>query len=215
MLYLIVMFSIEYLLVIIPLIFIAMSVHEMMHAFTAHWLGDPTASELGRVSLNPIRHIDPFFTIALPVILVLLGQPPILAAKPVPFNPNRVKYDEFGAALVGIAGPLTNFLLAVATAGIIRAFGLSGVVLDIAGLFVALNVALFVFNMLPLPPLDGSRLLYAVAPEPLQRVMEQIESLGLFGLILILMVLTPFIGPLIVEGNQAILNLLLPGSISV
>lgn len=203
------MLAIENLFIIIPVLFLAMSFHEATHAFTAHWLGDPTARDLGRVTLNPFKHIDPFTTIALPVMLVLLSLPPILAAKPVPFNPNRVKYDEFGAALVGISGPISNMLLATVGAGLLRLLEPSGLLLDILGVFVMLNVALFVFNMLPIPPLDGSRLLYAFAPEPVQRVMYQIESLGIFSIMAILFLLLPILGPLIVEINETILRLLL------
>lgn len=203
------MLSAENLVIIIPALFLAMSFHEATHAFTAHWLGDTTARDLGRVTLNPFKHIDPFTTILLPVILVLLSLPPILAAKPVPFNPNRVRYDEFGAALVGISGPLSNLLLATFGAGLLQLLEPSGTVLRVLGIFVMLNVALFVFNMLPIPPLDGSRLLYAFAPEPLQRVMQQIEGMGIFGIMFILIVLLPIIGPLIITINDAILTFLL------
>src|SRR5579885_2674332 len=91
---------------------ISITLHEAMHAFTSYWLGDDTARLEGRLSLNPLRHIDPFATIILPILTYFLLGFPLLAAKPVPFNPNRVKYEEFGAALVGIAGPLTNLGLA-------------------------------------------------------------------------------------------------------
>src|SRR5690606_25987137 len=101
---------------------------------------DSTASDEGRLTLNPLAHIDPYMTIALPAILLLLGLPPILAAKPVPFNPYRVKYDEFGAALVGIAGPLTNLVLAGATAGLLRLMSFPEVVSTFLVIFCVLNV---------------------------------------------------------------------------
>src|SRR4051794_12025742 len=101
-----------YILVFIVSLVIALSVHEAMHGFVAHWLGDDTAQLEGRLTLNPLAHIDLATTILLPTVLVLLHLPPILAAKPVPFNPARVKWDEFGAALIGVAGPLTNLALA-------------------------------------------------------------------------------------------------------
>lgn len=189
---------------------IAITIHEAMHAFTAHWLGDPTAADEGRITLNPLAHIDLFATILLPVILITFGLPPILAAKPVPFNPDRVKFDEFGAALVGLAGPLTNLLLAILSAGLLNVLSPDYGTLLRDGLlvFMELNVALFVFNMLPIPPLDGSRVLYAVAPEPLQRVMLQIEQFGLVGIVLILFLFFPFLSPIISSLNNFILRLL-------
>src|SRR5687768_8815619 len=100
--------SLTGILIIIAVLLISMSVHEAMHAFTGLKLGDDTAAEEGRVSLNPLRHIDPFLTILLPAALLAIGLPPVLAARPVPFNPDRVKWDEFGAALIAAAGPLSN-----------------------------------------------------------------------------------------------------------
>lgn len=189
---------------------LAISIHEAMHAFTAHWLGDPTAADEGRITLNPLAHIDLFATILLPVLLLAFGLPPILAAKPVPFNPDRVKFDEFGAALVGLAGPATNLVLAILSAGLLNVLSPDYGTLLRDGLliFMQLNVALFVFNMLPIPPLDGSRLLYAFAPEPLQRVMLQIEQFGLAGIIVILFLFLPVISPIISTLNDFILRLL-------
>lgn len=202
-------------LYIIVAILLSMGFHEAMHAFTAHWLGDTTASDMGRLTLNPLKHIDIFTTVLLPVMLILAGLPPIFAARPVPFNPARVKYDEFGAALIGVAGPLTNLLLAVAASGVLRAINPSGMLLTGLIIFVEVNIAFFVFNMIPLPPLDGSRLLYAVAPEPLQEVMQRIERLGFGALLLILIILIPIIGPFISTVNSHLLNLLLGTSFPV
>lgn len=190
---------------------VAISIHEAMHAFTAHWLGDPTAADEGRLTLNPLAHIDLFATVLLPILLITFGLPPILAAKPVPFNPDRVKFDEFGAALVGLAGPLTNLVLAFATAGLLNILQPDYGTLLREGLlvFIQLNVGLFVFNMLPIPPLDGSRVLYAFAPEPLQRVMLQIEQFGLMAILLILFLFLPVLSPIISNLNDFILRLLL------
>ena len=197
--------------VVIVSVLLSMTFHEAMHAFASHWLGDDTAKLEGRLTLNPFKHIDPFATVALPVLLVLLGQRPFGAAKPVPFNPARVKYQEFGAALVGIAGPLTNLLLAVLGAGLLRLIGIhtQGIFPDVLFVFVAVNVGFFVFNMIPFPPLDGSRLLYAFAPEPLQRIMQQVEAFGLTGIFIFLFVLFPVISPALGEINGKILTLLL------
>lgn len=192
-------------------LFVSISVHEMMHAFVAYRLGDDLAHSRGRISLNPMRHIDPVLTLGLPLVMILMGLPPILAAKPVPINTNRISGDELGLAAVGIAGPLTNLLLASITALIfnLTLSDSSGFVSDFALLFIYLNVGLFVFNMIPIPPLDGSRLLYALAPRGLQRVMEQIEQMGIFVALMILFFLIQFIGPVITSSNEYILDILI------
>jgi Zn-dependent protease len=189
---------------------IGMSTHEAMHAFTGHWLGDDTAKLEGRLTLNPLKHIDIFTTVLIPVVMILVGLPPIFAAKPVPFNPMRVKYEEFGAALIGVAGPLTNLALAcisglVYRSGIVTSSGIS----DFVVIFTLINVALFVFNMIPFPPLDGSRLLYAFAPEPVQNVMRAIEAFGLASIFLLIFVFWQFIGPIVLDLNQNITLFLL------
>jgi Zn-dependent protease len=204
--------SLSGILIIIGVLLVSMSVHEAMHAFVGLKLGDDTAAEEGRVSLNPLKHIDPFMTVILPAITLIVFHAPILAAKPVPFNPDRVKYDEFGAAMIAAAGPLSNLLLAVIAVIIAR---LSGIDLDSGGLsagnilttFIWLNVSLFVFNLIPIPPLDGSRVLYAFAPEPLQDFMRQIEPYGFF--IIIGLVLVGGFGSFITQLNAAVLNFLL------
>lgn len=189
---------------------IAVTLHEAMHAYTSHWLGDDTAHDMGRVSLNPLRHVDIYTTILLPLVTLYLFKVPLLAAKPVPFNPNRVKFEEFGAALVGLAGPFTNLALAIATAGVLRSIGgsLEGPVLQGLIVFLQVNVGLFVFNMIPIPPLDGSRLLYALVPESVQEYMASMERYGVM-LIFALVLLLPAFSVLLISLNNYILRILL------
>jgi Zn-dependent protease len=199
------------LIIVLLTMLISVSVHEAMHAFTAHALGDPTAKDEGRLTLNPLKHIDLFTTVLLPVILIALHLPPIFIAKPVPFDPDRVKHREFGAALVALAGPFTNLALAVLASLLIRFGGLDWgeSVLHALAIFMQINIALFVFNMIPFPPLDGSRLLYAFAPEPVQRVMLQIEQAGFMITIAVFLLLAPFILPVVSNATETIFTFLL------
>ncbi|HKX73728.1 MAG TPA: site-2 protease family protein [Candidatus Saccharimonadales bacterium] len=179
------MFDLTTIAIVLVSILLSMTLHEAMHAYVGYWLGDDTAKQEGRLTLNPFAHIDLFTTILMPLFLVMLGAPPFGAAKPVPFNPNRIKWGEYGAALVGAAGPLTNAALALLGGGVIRAFGeqLPEFWLLAVAMFTLVNLSFFIFNMIPFPPLDGSRVLYAVAPDPVRRVMEQIESMGFAAII--------------------------------
>lgn len=181
-------------------ILVPMTIHEAMHAFMGYFLGDQTAKAEGRLSLNPIRHIDPFLTILLPLVLLMLGAPVFGGAKPVPFNPHKVRFGEWGVALVAIVGPLTNLVLAFTFFGIgvslgfVDKFGFSpsliGVMLQT---FVFVNLGFFAFNMIPIPPLDGSRVLYALAPDFVRGFMRQVEQYGLVIIMVLVMVGSPFI----------------------
>ena len=194
--------SVVSIIMIFAIILLSMTVHEAMHAFMGYFLGDNTAKIEGRLTLNPLKHIDPFMTILLPLTMVLLGGPVFGGAKPVPFNPNRVRYGEWGAAMVALAGPLTNLFIAFLAFGIGVLMGVvsnDGLVASsfpgsVIAMTVSVNLGFFVFNMLPVPPLDGSRLLYALAPESARRLMEQIEQYGTLVVFLLVVLFSSAIG---------------------
>ena len=203
-----------YIAVVIVVILFSMTLHEAMHGFAAFWLGDDTAEREGRLTLNPIKHIDPFLTIGLPVVLAIIGAPIFGGAKPVPFNPARLKYDEWGAAIVAFAGPLTNFVLAFLGFAVatllgydVTDFTFSGITDIFWSLFVQVNLGFFIFNMLPIPPLDGSRVLYALAPDFVRRGMEAIEQFGLIFIFAIVLLASSIIGVVIRSATSGILQL--------
>lgn len=192
--------------VVVACLLVSLTIHEFMHAYVGFKLGDTTAMEHGRVSFNPLHHIDPIMTVVLPVVTLLLFHFPFLAAKPVPFNPYRVKYGDYGAALLALAGPLSNLALAFVGALLLRFIGLGSFLNNALVFFVELNVALFIFNLVPIPPLDGSRILYAFAPEALQSFMQQIEPYGFF--IIFALVFWGGAGGVLLSLNNFVLQLL-------
>jgi Zn-dependent protease len=180
-----------YILSILTIILISMTLHEAAHAFVGYWLGDNTAKLQGRLTLNPLKHIDPFLSVLLPLMLAIAGAPIFGGAKPVPFNPNSVRGGEWGPALIAIAGPFTNFILAFIAFGVWAIVGglpgmsiLSGVLIEV----VYVNLGFFIFNLIPIPPLDGSRVIYALAPEFFRRWMEKAENFGLIFIFTIILV---------------------------
>jgi Zn-dependent protease len=185
-----------HLVIVFGVILLSMTLHEAMHAFVAYWLGDDTAKLEGRLTLNPIKHIDPFLTIILPLGLALLGGPIFGGAKPVPFRPDMVKGGDWGSALVALGGPLTNLIIAFVVFGVwvlagAPQAGLGATILTTA---VTVNLGFFVFNMLPIPPLDGSRVLYALAPEFVRTGMRFIEQYGIILVFVIVIAFSSYIG---------------------
>ena len=184
-------------LIFIIVLLFSMSIHEMMHAFASNRLGDDTARHQGRITLNPFAHIDPFLTVLLPLVFFTLWGTLFAVAKPVQVNFNRLRYGEFGGAIVGMVGPLTNLLLACVAAILFRIVNpaLNSSLYTIFDIAISLNIVLFVFNSIPWPPLDGSRLLYAFAPKPLQEIMERIEGMGMMSLFILIFLYIQFGGP--------------------
>ena len=201
--------DIIYLVIVLVVILFSMTLHEAMHAFASYWLGDDTARLQGRLTLNPIKHIDPVLTILMPILLALSGLPIFGGAKPVPFNPNNLRFGEWGMAIVALAGPLTNLLIAFLSFGIWVLIGYSNqstLSMQIFATLVSVNLGFFIFNMLPLPPLDGSRVLYVLAPEFVRRGMEFIERFGIMIVFVVLLVSGSLIGSFMVNAINFFLN---------
>lgn len=161
-------------------------IHEVAHGSVAYQLGDPTAKYAGRLSLNPIKHIDPFGTVLLPLMLLFLtaGNGPVFGwAKPVPVNPFNFKDQKWGDLKVSIAGPLANFSLALVFGLFIRFFTLSPSFEIIFSLVVIYNLLLGLFNLIPIPPLDGSHILFSFLPERYREVKIFLRQYGFFILV--------------------------------
>jgi Zn-dependent protease len=202
---------------IIPLVF-AIVFHEVAHGWAARALGDPTAQEQRRLSLNPLRHIDPIGTIVLPAMLALIKAPVFGWAKPVPVNKYRLANPRSGMMLVAAAGPLTNLVLAglgaVALGALARGTGLSvgpgfsgvaGFVAANLNNFILINIFLALFNLLPVPPFDGSHIVEGMLPRRAARAYERLRPFGLPMIFLLLLVL-----PMIAPGLGIVENLVLP-----
>jgi len=169
----------EQIITIIALI-TSIILHEMAHGYAADALGDPTARLQGRLSGNPLVHIDPLGSVIIPALLFFTNAGILFGwAKPVPYNPYNFRNQKWGEALVAAAGPATNLLLALIFSVIIRsadAIGMSASFIEISWYVVYINILLALFNMIPLPPLDGSKILMAILPFPLQQKYRQFAS---------------------------------------
>ncbi|MCL5006971.1 MAG: site-2 protease family protein [Patescibacteria group bacterium] len=168
---------------IIVLIFSAV-VHEVAHGYAALALGDTTAKDMGRLTLNPLSHLDPIGSVVLPVVLFLSHSPFIVGwAKPVPYNPyNLYKDYKYGPLKVALAGPLSNLVIAAAFGLVIRFVPLSAAADSFLAIVVFINCLLMIFNLIPVPPLDGSKVLTAILP---QRYSLMIQGAGIWWLLLV------------------------------
>lgn len=179
----------------ILILIMSVVIHEMAHGFAADWLGDPTARLQGRLSPNPIVHLDPLMSVILPGLLVVSGSPILFgAAKPVPYNPYNFTNQKWGEAIVAVAGPASNIVLAIIFAGLVRfadVLALSDTFVMLAVQVIILNIFLAFFNLVPIPPLDGSKILPRFLPYSLRMsydrfrmFLEQNAFLG-FGLVIL------------------------------
>lgn len=190
------------LLIVLGVILVSMILHELAHGVVAYWLGDDTAKREGRLTLNPLKHLDPVLSVVMPLLLLAMGMPIFGGAKPVPINTRNLKHGVWGMALVAVAGPLTNILLAFVAfvigyaTGVLMDLGVAGV---ICWRFITVNLGFGVFNLIPIPPLDGSRVLYALAPDGVRRVMEGMERWGIWA-VMILVVAVPSVVSTLMSG---------------
>ena len=201
----------------------AIVIHEVAHGFVANKLGDPTAKRAGRLSLNPLKHIDPFGTVLLPIILAFLGGPVFGYAKPVPYNPRYFKNLKKGEVMTGLAGPASNFIMALITAAIsfmlwqfnLVTGSLAPWVYTILWLFAYINLILMFFNLLPIPPLDGSSLIVPFLPQSAMPTWYKIQRYAFPIFFLIVFIVPSIFGvdPLRVYLNATagnLINLLFP-----
>ena len=200
-----------YIVIILLIVLVSVILHELAHGVVAYLLGDSTAKDAGRLTLNPLKHIDPYMSILVPVVLYILRAPVFGGAKPVPINTRNLKWGAWGMALVAVAGPLTNFLLALI--GFIIGhftgwlYGSGGELAEfIFGEFVLTNLGFMLFNLIPIPPLDGSRVLYAISPDGFRRILEQVERYGFIIVYALIVLFGNIFSALMVNGTNAILD---------
>jgi Zn-dependent protease len=193
-------FDISYLSMVVGVILVSMVLHEIAHGWVAYLLGDQTPKAQGRLSFNPLKHLDPVLSIAMPLMMAAFGGPIFGGAKPVQINSLKLKWNEAGMALVAVAGPITNFILAFLAFCLWHYLNVpvASIWEAILVLFVQVNLGFCVFNLIPIPPLDGSRVLYALAPDFVRNLMQKVEQFGLLFIFAIIIiagsVLSSFIG---------------------
>lgn len=182
-------------LIAIGIVILSIIFHEVAHGYVANWLGDPTAKLQGRLTLNPISHIDPIGSVLVPGILALSGTPFLIGwAKPVPYNPYNLRHGKWGEAAVAFAGPATNILIAIAFAILFRlGFLATPALVQVGVLVIMANLVLAIINLIPIPPLDGSKIVKALLPYQASVAYSRIEhmtyALGPIGLIGVLLLL--------------------------
>ena len=193
----------EFFLIAIGIVILSIIFHEVAHGYVANALGDPTARLAGRLTLNPLPHIDPVGSVLVPGILALSGTPFLIGwAKPVPYNPYNLRHGKWGEALVAAAGPATNVLIAVVFAVLLRLGIVAPAFLEIALIAIIANLVLAIINLIPIPPLDGSKILKALLPvqaavsyQRLEHMTYALGPVGLIGvLLLLLFVFSDFVG---------------------
>ncbi len=192
----------------IAVLIISVVVHEVSHGYAAYKLGDPTAKYQGRLSINPLKHLDPFGSVILPLLLAISNSGFIIGwAKPVPVNPYNLRNQRWGEAIVAAAGPLSNILIALvfglfirfamSTSLVLSMGSVAPAVLEITSLIVFMNILLAVFNLVPIPPLDGSKILFALLPESIRAYRDFFERAGFFLVLIFIVLFWAAIAPIV------------------
>ena len=199
----------EYLGIAVSVVLVVYSIilHEIAHGYAAYLLGDPTAAMRGRLTLNPIKHIDPFRTLLLPAMILWASGGSFIfgGAKPIPVNPYNFRNVGKGMLITGIAGPLVNLTIMIACALLVRLLSSLGAIVSTAIIMVVFrvglwNMVLVAFNMVPIPPLDGSRVLRYFLPRDAQRAYDSLERYGL--LIVMIAVFSGLLNPVFIHGQN-------------
>lgn len=173
-------------------------IHELSHGYTAELLGDPTPRLQGRLTLNPLKHLELFGSLIVPVITSMAGFT-FGWAKPVQWNPYNVKNKRWGELVIALAGPISNFIIAIAFGVVLRTIGpsLSDSFIQISFYVIAINIVLAVFNLVPIPPLDGSKVLFSLLPPRFAQVREALERYSIFFFLIMVFFLWRFVEPII------------------
>jgi len=184
----------------ISILIMSVVIHELAHGYAAHSLGDPTAKIAGRLTLNPLKHLDMVGSFIVPLLTFMIGGFVLGWAKPVPYNPYNLKH-KFGDAIVAVAGPLSNFFIALIF-GLILRFNassqfLSAPAISLVVMIVLINLILMVFNLVPIPPLDGSKILSSLLPYRYRAFMETMERYWIFVIVFFILFLWQLIFPVI------------------
>lgn len=196
-------------IIVFLIVIFSVILHELAHGVVAFWLGDRTAKEMGRLSFNPLKHIDPYMSILVPVVLYMVGAPVFGGAKPVPINTRNLKFGEWGMSLVAVAGPLMNFFIAL---GAFLVGHFTGLVYTHSGWeflcyqIILTNLGFMIFNLLPIPPLDGSRILYTIVPDGVRNFLMMVEQYGIILIYVLILGLGPIFSDIMINSIEAVLR---------
>jgi len=199
---------------IIAILLMSVVIHEVSHGYAALWLGDPTAKLQNRLTLNPLRHLDPLGSFIVPTVAYLLGGIIIGWAKPVPYNPyNFKKLHKIGDALVAAAGPAVNIILALIFSILVRmsaVYSFSPSFIEISSYVILINIILAFFNLIPIPPLDGSKILFTFLPRSMVGIRILIERYSIVAILIFIFFLWRFLAPVVTFSFSLLTGLGLP-----